>query len=354
MYQGELAKTEQAIAEEQAREAQSQTSPSLNWLRSEAIRWKDALARGEKSLEAAQAPQFREQLLRQVGQHVDAIAQGRTLAEQQEIVHTLYEKAMRTLSSEWKRGGVGKEQADIIYTILRDKRAELDGKTGETLRTYLETHAADIMRQYEQVPDAVVRNARSAVEGGAMTRTVTSRRNFQDGRDWLRANMTPELLAKIPPVTWEAKRGHRSFYRPGDNTITLAQDDRPGTIPHEFTHHLEKHIPEIGAFFAAYYTSRTRDESPVKLSRATGVRTYKSHEYTRPDQWANPYMGHTNLTAGGERHAGGEIFSTAVGMLAQPQSAAELYRKDKELFGITISILKGSIPTLPATPWTSS
>ena len=66
------------------------------------------------------------------------------------------------------------------------------------------------------------------------------------------------------------------------------QDDN-ATSFHEIVHRFEQVVPGLLAAEQAYYLSRTAGEAVVALKKYD--KEYKSDEYTRPDHFADPYMG---------------------------------------------------------------
>lgn len=310
------------------------------------------LAGAKEVLERISNPIAKAALHKEIQKVADKLSEAKTLGEQKSLMEDYHRGAVNSLTKAYRdksaNARLHRQLADINYNVMRNRAAQFRIGASDSLKGYMESHNAFIMEEIGKVGDDVFRNARRAVSGQA-SKTVEARPNFQQGRDWIMNNIHPSVLAKVgTPVAWEAKRGGsggRSWYRGADQTITLAKDDRPGTIPHEFVHHLERQVPEISNFFAGYYVQRTGYEQPIKMSKVLGG-GYRPSEYTRLDAWADPYMGHVNIEGyGGERRGGGEIFSQAVALLANPQDAARLYIKDPQLFGITMSILKGNLPT---------
>jgi hypothetical protein len=287
-----------------------------------------------------------------VDKAIEELSKAKSIGEQKDLMRRIHQTAVAATGKAWRAKGekaeLQRELTDTYYSIVRNRNAQFQTYEEDSLKGYMESHNASIIQATSEEGDATYKHTRRMVEGDA-TKTIQGRPNFKEGRDWILNNFNPAVLASMTtPVKWEAKRGAgggRSWYRSADQTITLARDDRPGTIPHEFVHHLERQVPEISSFFEDYYAQRTGTEQPVKMSKIRGHGGYESYEYTRPDKFADAYMGHVNIMAyGSENRRGGEIFSQAVAMLSTPQDAARLYRKDPELFGITMSVLKGNVP----------
>ncbi len=287
----------------------------------------------------------------QVGKIAEQLGKQPSLADQNRLFEKIKEDVYKSSGSKILQSNATQAVVtNVLASAIGERQRALANENDQSIEGHLYEHRQEIQAQWDKQTDEDMKRARNAVEGGAASATVQSRQNYQNGRDWVKGNVSPWLLQQIPPVEWQAKRGNRSFYRPQDGAIKLATDDRPGTIPHEFMHHLERNIPQISNFFSEYYKARTLGETPLKLSRVNPGRSYTSDEYTRLDKFTTAYMGHTFMVQGyggdrNERRQGGEIFSTAVGMLANRRDAAELYRRDPELFGITSAILKGWVPS---------
>ena len=87
-------------------------------------------------------------------------------------------------------------------------------------------------------------------------------------------------------------RGHYTHSRNGQLHSILnldSEQDDNATSFHEIVHRFEQVVPGLLAAEQAYYLSRTAGEAVVALKEYDD--RYRSDEYTRPDHFADPYMG---------------------------------------------------------------
>lgn len=130
----------------------------------------------------------------------------------------------------------------------------------------------------------------------------------------------------------------RANYNPRDNSINVDSSDTIGTYVHETFHGIEYNNPTMTARIAAWYKTRTPPKDPnsklQRLSKLTGNRAYRSTEETRPDKFANYYIGKNYNTVGIS-----EVLSTFAGYLLDERAATSFFREDPEWVKFCIDVL---------------
>lgn len=126
--------------------------------------------------------------------------------------------------------------------------------------------------------------------------------------------------------------------RTGEKIIKIDTDFDRTVLWHEMAHHLENDAI-AKAVSNGYLEKRRESAKPVKLSKLTGNKGYRSHEVAYKDSFIMPYIG--KYYEGGQT----EVFAMAVQYLSNPHDALNFAAKDPELFKMATGYL-----TSPLTP----
>ena len=135
----------------------------------------------------------------------------------------------------------------------------------------------------------------------------------------------------------------RSTYHPGYNTINLGKSVintdkmqyKQGSICHEYGHAIEEMVPKIKKLCNKFLDKRTAGEKEVSLNTISS--SYRDDEYTKVDNFIDPYIGcqYNDKST--------ELLSMGMGYLTNSYSIGRLYEKDPEYLGFIVSILSGKI-----------
>lgn len=130
----------------------------------------------------------------------------------------------------------------------------------------------------------------------------------------------------------------RASYSVKNNAINVDASDSIGTYVHEILHGIEYNNPTMAARIAAWFKTRTPPKDPnsrlQRLSKLTGNRAYRSTEETRPDKFANYYIGKQYNTAGTS-----EVLSMFADYLLDERAATRFFREDTEWVKFCIDVL---------------
>ena len=132
--------------------------------------------------------------------------------------------------------------------------------------------------------------------------------------------------------------GGRSFYRHGDNAVSLGPGRGSTVIVHEMGHWLEKNSPSIRKKTMDFLEKRTAGEASQSMAKATGNDAYRGSETTKKDKFISPYMGKEYFTSGGKRRST-EILSMGLEMFYD--DPGKLARQDPGYFDFIFSVVRG-------------
>lgn len=143
---------------------------------------------------------------------------------------------------------------------------------------------------------------------------------------------TGRAIVGIEPQT------RRAAYYVNSRDIRVDQDVEIRTIMHELLHAVEDYNPTMGARIQAWYKTRTAPGQPgaqlEQLSVLTGNNAYSPNEQSRPDQFANYYIGKDyNVTNIG----GSEVLSMFADYMISPRT--NFIREDPEWVKFCIDVL---------------
>lgn len=226
-----------------------------------------------------------------------------------------------------------------------------------------------LMDNLQKARDAVTENVRR-VEGYAVAdrkalQTPTGIKiepQFDDRRSFPKTKperkdrvlmVVDELNKLIDATAWPNKEKRlwfkhikgRAHYIHTERTVRVNLDAprEIRTIAHEIAHGLEKSNADNLQAANDFLNYRTRGEVPVRLKKLR-PNQYRSNEMTRPDKFADPYVGKLYGTVGNQNYT--EVISMGVEqMFADPLKFAQ---EDPEYFDFILTILRGEKWIKPA------
>lgn len=126
--------------------------------------------------------------------------------------------------------------------------------------------------------------------------------------------------------------GVRASYSYAASTITMGGKDK-GTLFHEFGHQIEHYNKAAYNAVKSFRNERTANDKPEKLSKVTGIKSYRQDEMTKKDKFIDPYVGKIY------RDGATEVVSMGIErMMSSPVTFA---RKDPEHFALIADIMRG-------------
>jgi len=140
----------------------------------------------------------------------------------------------------------------------------------------------------------------------------------------------------IISVSMRTTSQNRSYYD-NNNGVYLNKNRPVSTVIHELGHHLEHSDPYVFEKALQFYDKRTQGEKAEKLSTLTGIKSYKSYEKARKDNFVSPYMGKEYLDKNGNRVAT-EIIS--MGMEYMWKDPVGFSQADPDYFDFMIDVLR--------------
>lgn len=126
----------------------------------------------------------------------------------------------------------------------------------------------------------------------------------------------------------------RSAYYHDESKIKIKPGEEFKVYLHEMAHYIEDNNPQVEALCREFLKQRTAGDKPKKLKTLFKHSNYDEDEWTKEDNFPDPYCGKIYSR-------GSEILSMGIEMIVD--NPFDFYRKDPGYFGLIVSILKGDI-----------
>lgn len=117
-------------------------------------------------------------------------------------------------------------------------------------------------------------------------------------------------------------------------TIFMGKKSTP-VLAHEFGHVIEHGNDRIHKACVDFRRRRTDGEQLKRLNSISGFSSYEDNELSRPDKFANPYVGKDY----GDNAKSTEVFSMGLELIMK--NPAEFAKKDPEHFELIVDIMNG-------------
>lgn len=126
----------------------------------------------------------------------------------------------------------------------------------------------------------------------------------------------------------------RPFNRNDEIHLSPQYIDHSDIIAHEYGHAIEQMFPDINELSQTFLKRRTEGDPLIPLSDIVPFGGYEG-EYTRPDDFMDPYIGKSYISGDTE------VLSVGMGYLQSDRNMEKLYYCDPEYLGFIISVVSG-------------
>jgi hypothetical protein len=160
--------------------------------------------------------------------------------------------------------------------------------------------------------------------------------DYDNSRRWLNSfvgqafDNLPVYVNHMPQKLEVAEEG-RAYYSTQERNVTMFEHDDEGTLVHEVAHMLEHKYPKVHAIVKQFYDRRTEKEDIVPMAYVDSV-YWDTHEYTKTDNFIDPYMG--------KWYEDGTTEILSMGLEYMYRNPSELLLKDPDMFETILKAIK--------------